>query len=140
MTLVAFPLPHRLNLVHWVETSGGWLDPVTTVMSAFTLFGLMSFAVLLLRRHPIAAFGLLFVVLHLAVESSIVNLEMIFEHRMYLPMAGVAIGLAGIAPGFRLDNAGDEIGHHSACATSRVLDHGSQSRLARTRLLCGQTS
>jgi len=102
MTLVAFPLPHRLNLVHWVETSGGWLDPVTTVMSAFTLFGLMSFAVLLLRRHPIAAFGLLFVVLHLAVESSIVNLEMIFEHRMYLPMAGVAIGLAGIALDFGL--------------------------------------
>ena len=97
LTLVVFPMPERLNFLHWIRTSSGLFDPATTTLAVTTLSCLVGVTILQARRHPVAAFGALFLLLHLVIESTIVNLEMIFEHRMYLPMVGVALGSAGLA-------------------------------------------
>ena len=97
LTLVVFPWPERLNLIHWISTSAGVFNPCTTILALVVLLFLVGMALAYARRQPVVAFGLLFVLIHLIVESTIVNLEMVFEHRMYLPMAGVAILMAGIA-------------------------------------------
>ena len=97
LTLVVFPWPERLNLVHWVATSRGFFSPLSTLLAMVTLFSLTGMVIARVRRQPVVAFGVLFILLHLVVESTIVNLEMVFEHRMYLPMVGVAICLAGLA-------------------------------------------
>jgi tetratricopeptide (TPR) repeat protein len=51
-------------------------------------------ALMLRHRRPRLAFGILFFYLALAPESSVIPLEdLMFEHRMYLPILGLAIAL-----------------------------------------------
>ena len=89
--LLVYPHPDRLNLVHDIPISHGLLDPLTTATSLIALVALFAVGFLLARRWRIAAFGIFWFFLHLALESSIISLEMIYEHRTYLPMAGIAI-------------------------------------------------
>ena len=76
--------------VHWISTSAGVFNPCTTILAVVVLLFLVGMALAYARRQPVVAFGLLFVLIHLIVESTIVNLEMVFEHRMYLPMAAAS--------------------------------------------------
>ena len=96
-TLVLFPAPERLNLTHWIQTSSDWLSPPSTTLAATVLACIIAAAICHVRRFPTMAFGILFVFVNLIVESSVINLEMVFEHRMYLPMVGVAVAVAGLA-------------------------------------------
>jgi protein O-mannosyl-transferase len=45
------------------------------------------------RRRPLLAFGAAWMVLTLAVESSVIPLDPLFEHRLYLPMFGFVLVL-----------------------------------------------
>lgn len=62
------------------------------------LAGLASLALLILltalSRNRYLLFALLWVLVALSIESSIFPLEPVFEHRMYLPMFGVAMAVA----------------------------------------------
>jgi len=62
-------------------------DPLTTLVFILALSGM---AVVTARRWPVLSFCVLRVLLHLMIESSVIPLELAYEHRMYLPMAGVA--------------------------------------------------
>jgi tetratricopeptide (TPR) repeat protein len=53
--------------------------------------GLLALATALARNHRLVSFCILWFFVHLAVESSVVSLEMAFEHRLYLPMVGCAL-------------------------------------------------
>ena len=99
--LLALPLPSRLNLLHNVTPSHSFIDPITTLLSFCAIVSLIGLAVLLAKRHRIISFCILWFFLHLAIESSVVGLEMIFEHRLYLPMAGVAILLSTLLFSFQ---------------------------------------
>lgn len=62
------------------------------------LAGLMSLSVLLRCRQPLVAFGLAWFFIGHALESTIFGLELVFEHRNYLPSIGIILALAaGIA-------------------------------------------
>lgn len=101
-SLIALPLPSRQNLLHLTPTSHSLLDPITTGLSLLGLLGLLGFVVWLAPRRPVSAFGIAWFFLHLAVESSVLPLEMIYEHRTYLPMVAlsliVADGLRAVPP------------------------------------------
>ena len=90
-SLVLAPLPSRQNLLQLIPTSHSLLDPVTTLLSALGLIATGLFVVWLARRRPLAAFGVLWFFLYLVIESSFLPLEMIYEHRTYLPMVGVSL-------------------------------------------------
>ncbi len=90
-SLVLYPHPGRLNLIHHIPTSHSLLDPWTTLACLLLILAFVAVAIFLARRRRVVSFCLLWVVLHLAIESSIIGLEMVFEHRMYLPMFGVSI-------------------------------------------------
>ena len=91
ISLVLLPLPDRLNLIHVVETSQSLFDPITTLLSLLVILGLIAYSLRVARNHRLASFCILWFFINLVVESSIIALEMIFEHRLYLPMFGVAL-------------------------------------------------
>jgi tetratricopeptide (TPR) repeat protein len=93
ITLLLYPAPSRLSLTHFFPTSHSFLDPPTTILSLFAIVGLLVLAVRLARSQRLLSFCLLWFFIHLAIESSFVSLEMVYEHRLYLPMFGFALAV-----------------------------------------------
>lgn len=94
---ILLPLPERFSIEHSFPISTSLWQPWTT---AFSIAGIAAWIAggswLALRsRFPATGFLALWTPATLAIESSIVPLEMVFEHRMYLPSVGLA-GLAGL--------------------------------------------
>lgn len=100
LSLIMLPLPSRLNLDHYFETSRSLLEPWTTAASILFLALLLAFSFYVRRYRPVYAFAILWFFIHLVIESSFIGLDMIFEHRLYLPMFGVCLALGSWAAGF----------------------------------------
>ena len=84
---IFLPLPERLSIVHDVTLSYSLLLPWTTLPSIILIFGAIAGAVFYARRYPLLCFAVLFYFLNHVVESTILPLELVFEHRNYLPSA-----------------------------------------------------
>jgi Flp pilus assembly protein TadD len=99
---ILWPLPGRFSLEHDFRVSRALLDPGSTLASILALLAWCGagLAALLRARSRVLGFFMLWLPVTLAVESSVIALEMMFEHRMYLPSAGLAgllaLALAGI--------------------------------------------
>lgn len=75
--------------------SRGWLSPPSTLFAALCLGALTGIAWLVRKREPAVFVGVgIFLAGH-AMESTIFPLELYFEHRNYLPSAGLFLALAG---------------------------------------------
>jgi tetratricopeptide (TPR) repeat protein len=85
LTLIFYPAPNRLSLVHDIDLSTSFFHPWTTLPSIFLVFALVAYAIYKLKKWPILSFAILFFFLNHVIESSIIPLELIFEHRNYLP-------------------------------------------------------
>jgi Flp pilus assembly protein TadD len=101
--LLFAPHPSRLNLTYDFPTSHSLTDPITTLLSLLALLALAGFAIWRAREQRLLSFCIAWFFLHLAIESSVLPLEMVFEHRLYLPMFGFALAashlLSRFAPG-----------------------------------------
>ena len=97
LTLIFYPAPHRLSLVHDIDISTSLFHPWTTLPSIIMILAIIALAVFRIRKWPILSFAVLFFFLNHVIESSIIPLELIFEHRNYLPSLfifwPVAVGL-----------------------------------------------
>jgi len=82
---IFYPIESRFSLEHEVQLSSGLLSPVTTLFAILMIFLLVVTAVLLRRKIPFVSFAILFYFMNHFVESTILPLEIIFEHRNYLP-------------------------------------------------------
>lgn len=85
MSQLIFPLPSRFNLFHDFPISLSIIKPLTTLFSVTAIAGLLGLAAFVARRRRLLSFCLLWFFGNLALESSIFPLEIIFEHRNYLP-------------------------------------------------------
>jgi protein O-mannosyl-transferase len=88
LTLLVFPHSSRLNLDHDFLTSVTILQPPSTLMSMFIVIGLITYSILTAKKRPLFSFFTLWYFGNLAIESSILPLEMVYEYRLYLPAAG----------------------------------------------------
>lgn len=87
--LMLFPAGLNLDYDYPLITT---LKSPRTILRLVLLLGLFSSAMLMLRRRPLYAFGILFFFLSLSVESSIFPIaDVIFEHRVYLPLFGFCL-------------------------------------------------
>jgi tetratricopeptide (TPR) repeat protein len=77
-----------------------WNPPITWVAVA-GLLGLVGTGMGLLRKRPLAAFGILFCVVSLLPESLLIPTYLFFGYRAILPMAGVLLVLADVLFGLR---------------------------------------
>ena len=91
-SLLVWPAPSCLNLLHEISTSRSLLEPASTLLGLLLLLGVASATVFLSRRERVLGFALLWYILHLLIESSFLPLAMVYEHRLYLPMVGVSLG------------------------------------------------
>ncbi len=80
-----YPVPTRLSIEHHVPVSTSLLSPWTTLPSIILVMVLIGFGIAQMRKRPILSFAILFFFLNHLIESSIIGLELVFEHRNYLP-------------------------------------------------------
>lgn len=103
LSLFVYPHPARLTLEHDVGLSTSLLTPVTTLGSGLALAALFASAVAVARRLRLLSFCLLWWLGNLVIESSVIPLEIMFEHRMYLPSVGlVLLSVATLFGGARI--------------------------------------
>jgi protein O-mannosyl-transferase len=97
ISLLFYPMPNRLNIAHDITISTSLMHPISTLFSLLIILGSIAGAILLSRRRPFISFSILFFFLNHLIESTIFPLELIFEHRNYLPsmfvFVPVSIGL-----------------------------------------------
>ncbi|MFC1843555.1 tetratricopeptide repeat protein [Thermodesulfobacteriota bacterium] len=96
ISLLLLPLPGRLNLEHDFLISESLFSPPATFLAFLLLFFVMMFALRTRRTYPLISFGILWFFLNLAIESTFIPLEIIFEHRLYLSSIGIFITLLSI--------------------------------------------
>ncbi len=77
-----------------IPVSKGLFEPLTTSLALLAWFVCFVFAVLQRNRHPLVIFAVLFFIVAQVMESSVLALEMTYEHRNYLPSIGVFILMA----------------------------------------------
>ncbi|MCJ7786033.1 MAG: hypothetical protein MUP41_19040 [Desulfobacterales bacterium] len=88
LTLLVFPHPSRLNLDYDFPISKTILDPISTLISILIIAGLIGVSIWTAKKKPVLSFFILWYFGNLVIESSIIPLEMVFEHRLYLPSVG----------------------------------------------------
>ncbi len=93
ISLLFFPYPGRLNLDHDFMVSSSLASPPTTIVSIVILISLFVLAVLLSRKQRLLSFCILWFLGNLVIESSVIGLEIIFEHRTYLPSMMAVLGI-----------------------------------------------
>jgi tetratricopeptide (TPR) repeat protein len=97
---LVWPMPGRFSLEHEFALSTGLITPASTFAAILAVIAWCALGVraLFQPRWRIMGFLLLWVPATLVIESSFIALEIVFEHRMYLPsvaLAGiVALGIA----------------------------------------------
>lgn len=69
-------------------------NPISTIFSVLAIAGLLFFSLLTRKKHPIAAFAILWFFAGHLLESSFIGLELYFEHRNYFPVMGIMFAAA----------------------------------------------
>ncbi len=89
LSLLFYPDPGRMSLYHdgWAVSSS-LLAPPTTLLALFTLGALLVAAWLARRRWPLFTFAVAWFLGGHLLESTVLPLELVFEHRNYLPSFG----------------------------------------------------
>ncbi len=92
-SLLLFPHYGRLSLEHDISVSHSLIDPLSTLFAMLAILALFGFAVYIARQERFISFAILWFLGNLVIESSVIGLEMVFEHRTYLPSMLVAAAL-----------------------------------------------
>lgn len=85
---IAYPVPMQFSIAHDFPVSTSLLLPWTTLPSFLFVFGMIGFAVYAISKGAVSkiiGFSILFFFINHIAESTILPLEMVFEHRNYLP-------------------------------------------------------
>jgi Tfp pilus assembly protein PilF len=85
LSLIFYPTPDRLSFMHDVPISTSLLNPWTTLPAIGIIVALIMSGFYLLRRRPLIGFAVIFFLMNHVIESTIVPLELVYEHRNYLP-------------------------------------------------------
>ncbi|MGD8741280.1 MAG: tetratricopeptide repeat protein, partial [Desulfobacterales bacterium] len=85
LSLLFYPLPSRLSIEHDIALSTSLFDPWTTLPAILIHLALIGIALSRVKKQPLLAMAILFFYINHAIESTIIPLELIFEHRNYLP-------------------------------------------------------
>ena len=85
ISLLFYPSPDRLNLDYDFPLSYSLFSPATTSIAILIIIGMLGLALFTARKYRLYSFCILWFLGNLVIESSTIPLEIIFEHRTYLP-------------------------------------------------------
>lgn len=91
---IFFPDLRQLGLYHDdFSYSHSLLEPVTTLFAVIGIAVLLAAAAGLRKRWPLLCFAILWFLAGHLLESTVLPLELVFEHRNYLPLYGLVLGM-----------------------------------------------
>ena len=85
LSQIVYPIATRFSVTHDVVTSVSLFSPWTTFPSILIVIAFVGYSIWRIADHPVLCFSVLFFFGNHLIESSVIPLEMIFEHRNYLP-------------------------------------------------------
>ena len=85
ISLFLYAPPGRLNLDHDYPLSMSHFSPPTTFVCMIAIFTLIALSGFIARKERIFSFCILWFFITQATESTIIGIELIFEHRTYIP-------------------------------------------------------
>lgn len=85
LSLLFFPSNSRLSLLYDVDVSRSIFLPWTTVPAILLILAAIGFSFYIAKKNPLFAFCIIFYFLNHLIEGSIFSLELIYEHRNYIP-------------------------------------------------------
>ena len=85
ISLLLYPASSRLMFIHDFSLSHSLIDPWTTVASILVLLAVLAAALYYSSKRPLIAFCVTFFFINNVIESSIIPLELIYEHRNFIP-------------------------------------------------------
>lgn len=91
--ILLLPLPGWLNLEHDVTLSTSLFSPLTTFFSLIFIVSIIYVAWKTKDKRPLIAFAVFWFFINLLIESTVIALELKFEHRLYLPSVGFYLAL-----------------------------------------------
>ena len=95
LQMIVLPNLGSMGLHHDDFTiSRSLFSPWTTLPAVTGIVLLAAIAFAVRKKHPLITFGIAFFFTGHAMESTIIPLEPVFEHRNYLPMLGILLPLA----------------------------------------------
>lgn len=94
LSLLLAPHPSRLNLDYDFSPSYTLFDPPTTLLAILSLAGFLLAALYNAKKRPLFSFFVLWYLGNLFLESSFLQLDLVFEHRLYLPSISFFLGIA----------------------------------------------
>lgn len=95
--LLVFPDIRAMGLYHDdIPLSKNWLQPLTTLFSVIGWGIALILAWWTKEKHSVFSFGIVWFLVGHSMESSIIPLEITFEHRNYLPALGVIILMVAV--------------------------------------------
>jgi Tfp pilus assembly protein PilF len=83
--LIFYPTPSRFSIDHDFPLSTSLAAPWSTAMSVTAVLVMIILAFRFIHKRPLVCFAVLFYFINHLVESTILPLELIFEHRNYIP-------------------------------------------------------
>jgi protein O-mannosyl-transferase len=96
LSQIFYPISDRLSLDHDIVISTGLFSPWTTLPSLVFIIILICIAFWQIRKMPFLSFSILFFFVNHIIESSVIALELIFEHRNYLPSMFLFLPVAAL--------------------------------------------
>ena len=109
LSQIFYPMTSRLSLVHDIKISTSLFKPWTTIPSILAIISLLGIGFSQTIKKPIIAFSIFFFFINHIIESTIIPLELIYEHRNYLPsfflFFPVATGLIWMIDYFKKKNS-----------------------------------
>ncbi|MDP6184102.1 MAG: tetratricopeptide repeat protein [Gammaproteobacteria bacterium] len=95
VALLLLPRLKQMALFHDdFAVSAGLFDPMTTVFAVAAVIASIVLAIAWIRRFPMFAYAILWFVIGHAMESTLIPLELVHEHRNYFPSVGLFLGIA----------------------------------------------
>jgi len=85
VSLLIYPVPWRFSVAHSVQISNSLFDPLTTLASVLILLLGLIFLLFLAKKRTLLSFSFLFFFANHLIESTLLPLELVFEHRNYIP-------------------------------------------------------
>jgi tetratricopeptide (TPR) repeat protein len=85
VSLLLYPLGSRLTLDHDIQISRSLIDPWSTLPAILIIVCAIGYVLWTARRKPLLSFCILFFFLNHLIEGTIIPLDLIFEHRNYVP-------------------------------------------------------
>lgn len=95
LSLLALPDITSMGLFHDdIVVSHDWLQPYSTLIAIIGWAVMLIAALLFRNRLPVFTFAVLWFLVGHSMESSFLPLELVYEHRNYLPSIGIIIFIA----------------------------------------------